>query len=113
MDGTGVAVSARLAAWDDDQFAARLWQRDPTIWFDPPRDEVSNRLGWLDLPDEDRLARIREIASAAATDSIDDILLVGMGGSSLAPEVFASVFSESSPPLTIVDSTHPLSLIHI
>ena len=107
MDGTGAAVSARLAAWDDNQFAARLWQRDPTIWFDPPRDEVGNRLGWLDLPDEDRIARIREIAATPATDAIDDILLIGMGGSSLAPEVFASVFSESSPPLTIVDSTHP------
>ncbi|GMQ85789.1 MAG: hypothetical protein BMS9Abin07_1357 [Acidimicrobiia bacterium] len=109
-NGTGPAVSARLAAWDDDKFAARLWQRDPTIWFDPPRDGIAERLGWLDLPDEDRMARIRAIATSAATDSTDDIVLIGMGGSSLAPEVFASVLASGSPPLTILDSTHPDSI---
>ena len=105
------AIDARLAAWSDEAFASRLWDRDPTLWFDPPREEISNRLGWLNPGGRDGLGPIEAFAAQARTDGLTDVVLLGMGGSSLAPEVFASVFSDGGgPTLTVLDSTHPDSV---
>ena len=112
--GLQPAIDARLAAWSDEAFASRLWDRDPTLWFDPPREEISNRLGWLSPGGRDGLAPIEAFATEAIAEGLTDVVLLGMGGSSLAPEVFASVFSEGGgPSLTILDSTHPDSVKHV
>jgi len=105
------AIDARLAAWTDAAFASRLWDRDPTLWFDPPREEISDRLGWLSPGGRDGLGPIEAFADEAFAEGLSDVVLLGMGGSSLAPEVFASVFSDSGgPTLTVLDSTHPDSV---
>ena len=105
------AIDARLAIWSDTEFATRLWDRDPTLWFDPPRDEISNRLGWLNPGGRDGLGPIEAFAAEAIAGGLTDVVLMGMGGSSLAPEVFASVFSDTGgPTLTVLDSTHPDSV---
>ncbi len=105
------AIDARLAIWSDTEFATRLWDRDPTLWFDPPRDEISNRLGWLNPGGRDGLGPIEAFAAEAIAGGLTDVVLMGMGGSSLAPEVFASVFSDiGGPTLTVLDSTHPDSV---
>lgn len=102
------AIDARLAAWEESDFAKRLWDRDPTLWFDPPRDEITNRLGWLCPGSTDGSDAINEFVAAALDEGLTDVVLLGMGGSSLAPEVFASVFRGSDgPKLTVLDSTHP------
>jgi len=102
------AIDARLAAWSKADFASRLWDRDPTLWFDPPRDEIENRLGWLCPGSGDGIDAINGFVTAAIDDGLTDVVLLGMGGSSLAPEVFASVFrSPDTPKLTVLDSTHP------
>ena len=105
------AVDRRLDRWTTDGFGERLWDEDPTLWFDPPRDEIANRLGWLDLAsaDENRLAPIRDLAAAAVAEGVTDVVLLGMGGSSLAPVVYRSVFGSEAdhPRLTVLDSTHP------
>ena len=102
------AVDARLAAWSKADFASRLWDRDPTLWFDPPRDEIENRLGWLCPGSADGIDAINGFVAAAIDDGLTDVVLLGMGGSSLAPEVFASVFhAPDAPKLTVLDSTHP------
>jgi transaldolase/glucose-6-phosphate isomerase len=104
-------IDARLAAWSDQAFGARMWDRDPTLWFDPPREEISNRLGWLNPGGRDGLGPIEAFAAKANAEGLTDIVLLGMGGSSLAPEVFASVFSDTGgPTLTVLDSTHPDSV---
>ena len=109
--GLQPAIDARLAAWNDEAFATRMWDRDPTLWFDPPREEISNRLGWLSPGGRDGLAPIEVFAAEAIADGLTDVVLLGMGGSSLAPEVFASVFSDTGgPTLTVLDSTHPDSV---
>ena len=105
------AIDARLAAWTDAAFASRLWDRDPTLWFDPPREEIADRLGWLSPGGRDGLGPIEAFAAEAIAEGLSDVVLLGMGGSSLAPEVFASVFSDSGgPTLTVLDSTHPDSV---
>ncbi|MEN8113085.1 MAG: glucose-6-phosphate isomerase [Actinomycetota bacterium] len=104
----GPAIEARLDEWAEARFASRLWDRDPTLWFDPPRDEITNRLGWLCPGTKGGIAGLKEFAAAVRVDGFTDVVLLGMGGSSLAPEVFASVFrSADAPKLTVLDSTHP------
>ena len=102
------AIDARLAAWTEEEFASRLWDRDPTLWFEQPRAEISNRLGWLNPGGRDDIGPIEAFAAEADAEGLTDVVLLGMGGSSLAPEVFASVFGETvGPTLTVLDSTHP------
>ena len=111
-----VHIDSKLAApivtrWEDQDLTARLWAKDPTVWFDPPRPETANRLGWLDLPSASRDLEplIDSLARDARAEGITDIVLCGMGGSSLAPEVFAATLPapENAPVLTVIDSTHP------
>lgn len=102
------AIDERLASWGTLDFPSRLWNRDPTLWFDPPRDEIDNRLGWLTPGGTESIGAIEEFAAEARAEGLEDVVLLGMGGSSLAPEVFASVFRDADgPKLTVLDSTHP------
>ncbi len=117
------AVHARLAAWDEAQVARRLWAKDPTLWA--PEDEavqsaIRDRLGWLELPRTSaapqRLAELQALADAARAQGVRRVLLMGMGGSSLAPEVFQRVLgsadgsAEGAPTLSVLDSTHPAAV---
>ncbi|MBI3159917.1 MAG: glucose-6-phosphate isomerase [Chloroflexi bacterium] len=90
-------------------FLARLWRKDHTLWADSP-EEIVNRLGWLDSPRvmSRAVAGLRQFAEDARQD-FSHALLLGMGGSSLAPEVFARVFgpAEGWQDLHVLDSTDP------
>ena len=104
-------VASRISAWNASDAVRRLWAGDPTVWSDDPETpELADRLGWLQLHETMRpaLPRILEVADAIRGDS-DHVVLCGMGGSSLAPEVFASTFGrrEGWPELIVADSTHP------
>ena len=112
LGGHAEAVERRLAAWAAEDVVARLWRRDPALWSaDADTPEVADRLGWLGLPE----------ASAAGLEPIEavragvpfwftDLVLLGMGGSSLAPEVIARTMPGEGLPLTLVDTTHPGAL---
>ncbi len=105
------ALAARLAAWRETDAVGRLWRRDHTLWSEEPVPELEDRLGWLGLP-ETMAARcdvLRRFAAAAAGEGIGRVLLLGMGGSSLAPDVFARTFAGAPgfPGLVVVDTTHP------
>ncbi len=101
------AVARRLDAWRTNAVLERLWKRDHTIWFAEPRPELSDRLGWLDLPTtmRDGVGALR----LTPTHPVDTIVVLGMGGSSLAPEVFGTVLptAPGSPEIIVLDSTHP------
>ena len=102
-------VDARLASWDAGGFGARMWAKDHRLWSADEIPELSNRLGWLWLPGETgQVAGIEEFARQVRTDT-DRVVLLGMGGSSLAPEVYQATFgnAESHPDLRVLDSTHP------
>ncbi|HZY70668.1 MAG TPA: glucose-6-phosphate isomerase [Thermoplasmata archaeon] len=111
------AVSARLAAWSRDRVGARIWSKDPTVWFTPPRPETADRLGWLDLPTtmSSRIPELREFAAGVRDEGFRRAVVLGMGGSSLAPDVFAHLFEGGKPTLrlSVLDSTHPESVRHV
>ena len=90
--------------------AARIWAKDASLWG-PGDDDPAERLGWLTLPTTMRaeIPRLRSFGDAVAGEGIESVALLGMGGSSLAPEVFQRVLGSASghPELVVMDSTHP------
>jgi glucose-6-phosphate isomerase len=108
-----VPVSERLAALDRDRVAERIWRRDHTVWKDDPT-EIANRLGWLTVTDlmRERVGELEAFAARAAADGFETAVLLGMGGSSLAPEVFMRTFgaAEGALELIVLDTTHPAAI---
>jgi Phosphoglucose isomerase len=108
------AVEARLRRLDADGVIARIWDRDPTVWSpDPAAPELADRLGWLDLPATmDGAARDAVALAADIRRACDRVVLCGMGGSSLAPEVLWRTFGarDGYPKLVLLDSTHPAAV---
>lgn len=103
------AVAARISEWNESDAVKRLWQGDPTVWSDDPGvPELADRLGWLRLHETMRshVGAIVELAASVRAET-DHVVLCGMGGSSLAPEVFVRSFGTTSPELIVADSTHP------
>ncbi len=88
----------------------RLWQADYTIWQDDPT-EITNRLGWLRIMEEtsSNLDSIHQLVNDVRAAGYTDVLLLGMGGSSLAPEVFSRTFGTADGylNLSVLDSTDP------
>ena len=89
-----------------DGLAARLVAKDPTLWGPEAQPEAEHRLGWLDLPQtsQELLPKLRELKERLSARGIDHVVLAGMGGSSLAPEVITRT---AGAELTILDSTDP------
>jgi glucose-6-phosphate isomerase len=109
-EGLSRAVDQRLGRLESENVIPRIWRRDHTVWRPDPH-EISDRLGWLNaphtagafLPD---LIRLREEASA---EGLTHAVLLGMGGSSLAPEVFRRTYGvgPGGLNLSVLDTTHP------
>lgn len=105
------AVGGRLSTWGSADILGRMWGKDHTIWSPELVPELADRLGWLDLPR--RLAEVADdlktFGDELAAGAITDVVVLGMGGSSLAPEVFARTFGSApgAPELHVLDSTHP------
>ena len=101
-------VKATIAAWQSGGRMQRLWQRDATLWTGS---DEANWLGWLDIVDEqiaqhDQLAKVAKEVQARG---FQHVLLLGMGGSSLCPEVLRMTFGRTPhfPTLHVLDSTDP------
>jgi transaldolase/glucose-6-phosphate isomerase len=107
----GERIERRLAAWEKSSLLSRLWEKDPKIWFPDPRPELCDRLGWLDLPKRmpALLAEWTDLGERVKRDGFEHVVLLGMGGSSLAPEVYAGILGRAPgfPELHVLDSTHP------
>ena len=108
------AVARRLEALDAARAPARLWQRDATLWKDDPATpEIADRLGWLTCLEPMREQAADMTAFAADVRShFDRVVLLGMGGSSLAPEVLWRSFGRGAgfPSLAVLDSTDPRAI---
>jgi glucose-6-phosphate isomerase len=104
------AVDDTLAKLRDEQVIERIWQRDHTVWKPDPT-EIANRLGWLDSPATmpTHLSEIKTVVDAVRQAGYTNALLLGMGGSSLAPEVFSRTFGTEKGylELNVLDSTDP------
>lgn len=107
-------VEERIRLWTEQDFSRRLWARDPTLWFADPQPEITNRLGWLFLPEtmHDRLEELFSFAEEVKNEGFSRLILLGMGGSSLAPDVFQKTFGNAPgyPELRVLDSTHPAAV---
>ena len=110
-------VEERLRFWKKQNFIRKLWAKNPTLWFHEPKPEITDRLGWLVLPElmHEKLDNLRLFAAKVKDDGMSHVVLLGMGGASLAPEVFQKTFGNAPgyPELTVLDSTHPSAVISI
>ncbi|HEX4603302.1 MAG TPA: bifunctional transaldolase/phosoglucose isomerase [Candidatus Angelobacter sp.] len=102
------AVDAALKDWQAGKKMARLWQGDASLWTS---DDENKWVGWLRVV-EDQIAHVRQLADIqadAAKAGFTHILLLGMGGSSLCPEVLKITFGKQAghPELHVLDSTDP------
>jgi transaldolase/glucose-6-phosphate isomerase len=102
------AVDARLEAWRHDGAVRKLWAHDASLWTGG---DEGKWLAWLSIVEE-RLAHVDELVAfqdEVKAGGFTDVLLLGMGGSSLGPEVFAETFGHRAgwPKLHVLDSTDP------
>jgi glucose-6-phosphate isomerase len=95
-----------LRAASTHETVKRLSEKDVTLWGEEAAEEAAIRLGWLDLPTTSRelLPRIAEVKAGLDADGLDHVVLAGMGGSSLAPEV---ICKNAGVGLTVLDTTDP------
>src|SRR5208283_347503 len=125
MDNTNISfslgeyrnmVAGALEAMRRDNIIPRIWAKDYTVWKSAP-DEITNRLGWLEAPAETlgKISYISTILEPLIKNSINDVVLLGMGGSSLAAEVFNKIFGSHTgyPQLHIVDTTDPVFISQV
>lgn len=102
------AVGRALKTWSENGNTARLWHGDATLWSGA---DEANWLGWLNIASQlrDQVGDLCAFARQVRDRGITDILLLGMGGSSLCPEVLAMTFGcrEGWPRLHVLDSTVP------
>ncbi|MCX7838173.1 MAG: hypothetical protein N2559_01770 [Anaerolineae bacterium] len=110
------AIAMNVAAAEQNDIAARIWQHDATLWKTEPEHiaEISQRLGWLTVTQTMRahLAELRAFADEIRHARFQAIVLCGMGGSSLCVEVLRDVIgiARERPPLYILDSTEPTTI---
>jgi len=92
-----------------EDVAHRIWKKDDTLWGPSGQAEVSNRLGWLTIVDTmlEAVDDLQAFAEEIRAEGVTDVVLLGMGGSSLAPEVIRQSFGsqEGWPALHVLDST--------
>jgi transaldolase/glucose-6-phosphate isomerase len=105
------AVKKNLNDWRASGKVRRLWQHDASLWTN---DDETKWLGWLGITDEQlaNAAKLTALADEVKSGGFSDILLLGMGGSSLCPEVLALTYQQTPgfPRLHILDSTDPAQI---
>jgi transaldolase/glucose-6-phosphate isomerase len=110
LDGFSKAVEQRLLRFDKENMSSRLWEGDYTLWKPQPA-EITNRLGWLRVVDMmmDYQAQLAPFAEEVAKDGYNAAVLLGMGGSSLGPEVLFATYGAApgALALSVLDTTDP------
>ncbi|MCU1452419.1 MAG: transaldolase [Acidimicrobiales bacterium] len=110
------SVDAAAAALVERDAVARTWAKDHTLWGSDPT-EIADRLGWLEVGREvlDERDRLDAFAAACAADGLRHAVVMGMGGSSLFPEVLARTFPTASGrlALTVLDTTDPAAIARV
>ena len=110
-DSLAAAVTAALDDWTTHQKVKKLWAKDASLWTGA---DEGDWLGWLDIVEAQIAAidHLTGIADEIRREAPSHLLLLGMGGSSLGPEVMAMTFGrqEGFPELHVLDSTDPQQL---
>jgi glucose-6-phosphate isomerase len=107
-------VDAATADWQANRKIERFWQKDPSLWT---RDDEEKWMGWIDIVERQQkdLATFAELGGDVKSADFSSALVLGMGGSSLCPEVLGKTFGKQDgfPELHIVDSTDPAEIMAI
>jgi transaldolase/glucose-6-phosphate isomerase len=106
------AVAQRVKRATAENVAQRIWRKDPTLWGgEPGTPEIEDRLGWLTVSETmlEQAPDLHAFAEQCRAEGFTDAVLLGMGGSSLGPEVIRRSFGEipGGLRLQVLDSTHP------
>ena len=106
VKGSGLSVATTATKDSLNAITASLAAKDSALWGKEAETEAAIRLNWIDLPIASRalLPELDALTAWSASKSISTIVLAGMGGSSLAPEVIAKTFNKK---LTVLDTTDP------
>src|SRR5260221_694095 len=104
-------VAASLEEWKKSNKVARLWQKDASIWSSS---DEGHWLGWLTITETQlaNLNTLKQLAAEVKKAKFKHVLLLGMGGSSLCPEVLRLTFGKVAgfPVLHVLDSTDPVQI---
>jgi transaldolase / glucose-6-phosphate isomerase len=113
------AVDAALAKLDKEKFSKRLEKRDASLWKSEPEHQkiIRNALGWLTVSEGmlEQMANLQEFVEEIRREGFKHAVVLGMGGSSLCPDVCRETFEARAgyPALEVLDSTVPASLIRL
>ena len=108
-------IKERIIKLKSEEFPKKFFAPDTSLWTDnsSEAEEIKHRMGWIDAPvlSKDIVIKAEKLLGEIKSDGFSHALVLGMGGSSLAPEVFSSVFeNESGIRLSILDSTDPIQI---
>ncbi|MGD8631349.1 MAG: transaldolase, partial [Gammaproteobacteria bacterium] len=105
------AVQQTLDEWQQNDGMSRLWNRDASLWTGG---DEAQWLGWLDIVDASlaQVDALQDFGREIAASDISHVVLLGMGGSSMAPEVLRECFGSGPgyPALEVLDSTDPAQI---
>lgn len=105
------AIQETLKQWQSEDMLQRLWGSDPRLWTN---EDEAKWTGWMSIPESEmsEVARIEALANELVSDGITDVVLLGMGGSSLCPFMMAETFKQVKgyPKLHVLDSTDPAQI---
>jgi transaldolase/glucose-6-phosphate isomerase len=113
------AVQKRLSRLQQDQFSARLWRKDSSLWKMDAENQKTIRqgLGWLHVAEkiEEQIDALFEFVFEIRAAGFRKVIHMGMGGSSLAPLAFQRIFAigKNGIPLTVLDTTDPQTILRI
>jgi glucose-6-phosphate isomerase len=119
IGGYDTAVKERLGKMEEDKFSQRLWQKDPRLWKIDPESQrvIHNSLGWLTSAEkmEKNLYDLLQFVTEVRESGFRHVVLMGMGGSSLAPLTLQRIFhrEKGMMPLTVLDTTDPATILKI
>ncbi|MBN8637442.1 MAG: bifunctional transaldolase/phosoglucose isomerase [Anaerolineae bacterium] len=110
-------VQQAIATLGKEKINERIWARDGSVWKSHPEvvGKIAQRLGWLETRRTIDLNRLKALQAATQDGAFEHVVLLGMGGSSLAPEVLSKSFGSrvGFPKLLMLDSTDPAYIKHI
>ena len=105
------AIAKRVEQARAEDVVKRLWSKDESLWGGPGVPEIGDRLGWLTITDKmvEHADELQEFVESVRAEGFTDVALLGMGGSSLGPEVIRRSFGEipGAMRLHVLDSTDP------
>ncbi|HEX8067073.1 MAG TPA: bifunctional transaldolase/phosoglucose isomerase [Thermoleophilaceae bacterium] len=112
------AIAERVRKAAQEEVARRVWRKDESLWGGPGVPELGDRLGWLTISDRmlETADDLKAFARACREDGLTDAVLLGMGGSSLAPEVLRRSFAGADADgmrLHVLDSTDPGAVLEV